>query len=43
MASLSQVVLWVVTLLSDVVGYQRFGAPCYFHLRGDEFGRSIHD
>jgi hypothetical protein len=26
------VVLWIVTLCSDVVGYKHFGEPCYLHL-----------
>jgi hypothetical protein len=25
------VVFWVVTLCSDMVGYQSFGRPCCFH------------
>jgi hypothetical protein len=25
----------VVTPCSDVVGYQRFGAPCFLHLQGE--------
>jgi hypothetical protein len=28
-------VFWVVTLCSDVVGYQRFVAPCFLHLQGE--------
>jgi hypothetical protein len=28
-------VFWVVTLCSYMVGYQRFGGPCCFHLQGD--------
>jgi len=27
-------VFWVVTPCSDVVGYQRFGRPCYLLLQG---------
>jgi hypothetical protein len=28
------VVFWVVILYSVVVGHQRFGGPCCFHLQG---------
>jgi hypothetical protein len=28
-----QVVIWVVTLCCDVVGYQRFEGPCFLHLQ----------
>jgi hypothetical protein len=31
------VVFWVVLLCTDVVGYQHFGGPCWFHLQ-DEVG-----
>jgi len=27
-------VFWVVTQCSVVVGYQRFGGPCFLHLQG---------
>jgi hypothetical protein len=29
------VVFWVMTLLSDVVGYQRLGGPCCLHFQGE--------
>jgi len=29
-----QVIFWVVTPCSDVVGYQCFGRPCCLHLQG---------
>jgi hypothetical protein len=28
-------VFWIVTPCSVVVGYQRFGRPCCFHLQGE--------
>jgi len=34
-------VLWVETLCSDVVGYQRFGETCCFHLQSEKCGASI--
>jgi len=33
-----ELVLWVVTPCSHVVMYQRFGAPCFLHLRGEVEG-----
>jgi len=30
-----QIVFWVVTPCSDVVGYQRYGGPCCLHLQGE--------
>jgi hypothetical protein len=32
------VFFWVVTPCSVVVGCQRFGGPCCFHLQGEENG-----
>jgi len=32
------VVFLVLTLWSDVVGYQCFGGPCCLHLQGEESG-----
>jgi hypothetical protein len=28
-------VLWIVTLCTAAVGYQRFGGPCRLHLHGE--------
>jgi len=33
------VVCWVVSLCSDVVGYQHFGGPCQLHLQGGNLPR----
>jgi hypothetical protein len=36
-------VFWVVTFCSVVVGYQRFGGPCCFHLQGEEIDVNLND
>jgi hypothetical protein len=34
---------WVVMPCSVVVGYQRFGGPCCFHLQGEVAGMGEND
>jgi len=35
-------VFWVVTPCRNVVGYQRFGGPCWLHLQGEDGGSKTH-
>jgi len=34
-AMIQVMVFWVMTVCSDVTGYQCFGGPCYFHHQGE--------
>jgi hypothetical protein len=34
-------IFWVVTPCSAVVGYRRFGGPCYLHLEGEDSSRDL--
>jgi hypothetical protein len=36
MMKINGIVFWVMTPCSVVVGYQRFGGPCYFHLHTED-------
>jgi hypothetical protein len=35
------VVFWIVTLCSDVVGYQCFGGSCFLHLQGEDNSEDV--